>query len=391
MTTRSLSLALLAVGLALPAARAADKVTLDDLLKQMTDLSKLAEYPDPPYVTKQFSSYDRASQTPGNESWFANADRGFMLYDGVVKEKTPYFKTAPMRERSRRRFLRRRHEGRPGPDAQAGRQLRLGLRHRPRRPAHRRQDAAGLHRPRRLHARPAGPRPGRDGRPRLRGAHLVGRPRRRRQNPHLSRRGEGTRHRGAADRVAGRQVEDERSTARRRRRSPTRSPANGRAASTCTSPSPTPSTARSRSTNRTSITTSITGRTRRGRRWRRSRSACWPRRPRRSRGVVLRDLVKRAGISSTDCRILKAADASSGGRMKIRDVLNRRPPEATRNAVPPGRGPGLSGLKPRRSNCRAAADAEVLRGLVLIATFDGAEEPQIWCPLRGLSSAPPRA
>ncbi len=98
MTTRSLSLVLLAVGLALPVARAADKVTLDDLLKQMTDLSKLAEYPDPPYVTKQFSSYDRASQTPGNDAWFANADRGFMLYDGVVKEKTPYFKTAPMRE-----------------------------------------------------------------------------------------------------------------------------------------------------------------------------------------------------------------------------------------------------------------------------------------------------
>ena len=87
MTTHSLSLALLAVGLTLPAARAADKVTLDDLLKQMTDLSKLAEYPDPPYVTKQFSSYDRASQTPGNENWFANADRGFMLYDGVVKDE----------------------------------------------------------------------------------------------------------------------------------------------------------------------------------------------------------------------------------------------------------------------------------------------------------------
>ncbi len=98
MRTRSLSLALLALGLTLPAARAADKVTLDDLLKQTTDLSKLAEYPDPPYVTKQFSSYDRASEAPGKESWFANADRGFMLYDGVVKEKTAYFKTAPMRE-----------------------------------------------------------------------------------------------------------------------------------------------------------------------------------------------------------------------------------------------------------------------------------------------------
>lgn len=92
MRTRSLFLALATLGLTLPAARAADKVTLDDLLKQMTDLSQLAEYPDPPYVTKQFSSYDRASEAPGKESWFANADRGFMLYDGVVKEKTPYFR-----------------------------------------------------------------------------------------------------------------------------------------------------------------------------------------------------------------------------------------------------------------------------------------------------------
>jgi hypothetical protein len=94
--TRSLSLALLVASLALPSARAAEKVTLDGLLKQMTDLSLLAEYPDPPYVTKQFSSYDRASEAPGNENWFANADRGFTLYDGVVKDKTPYFKTGPM-------------------------------------------------------------------------------------------------------------------------------------------------------------------------------------------------------------------------------------------------------------------------------------------------------
>jgi hypothetical protein len=95
--TRSLSLALLVASLALPSARAAEKVTLDGLLKQMTDLSLLAEYPDPPYVTKQFSSYDRASEAPGKESWFANADRGFTLYDGVVKEKTPYYRD-PRRE-----------------------------------------------------------------------------------------------------------------------------------------------------------------------------------------------------------------------------------------------------------------------------------------------------
>src|SRR5438094_10283635 len=84
-----------ALGLALSAnpVYAAGKVTLENLLRQMTDLSLLAEFPDPAYVTRQFSSYDRASEAPGKESWFANDDHGFMLYDGVVKEKTLYFKS----------------------------------------------------------------------------------------------------------------------------------------------------------------------------------------------------------------------------------------------------------------------------------------------------------
>ena len=275
MRTRSLSLALLVLGLTLPAARAADKVTLDDLLKQMTDLSLLAEYPDPPYVTKQFSSYDRASEAPGKESWFANADRGFMLYDGVVKEKTPYFKTEPTRE---------------GPEDgsfAAGTKVGFSPTHKPvgkfvwayATAADGRaidgkipqgyidKDAVT----------PARPRPGGDGRPRLRGQHLVGRPRRRRQNPHLSGRGERPGDRGAAGRTAGRQVEDE-----DRRQGNDAIPRPDRLRTLARlqpvlSPSPTPSTARSRWTSRTFIITSITGRTRRGRRWRRSPSGNSPR------------------------------------------------------------------------------------------------------------------
>jgi hypothetical protein len=92
-------LAPLAVLMLLPglpsSAPAAEKVSLTNLLRQMTDLSLLAEFPDPPYITKQFSSYDRASEAPGSDSWFANADRGFTLYDGVVKEDTPYFRLNP--------------------------------------------------------------------------------------------------------------------------------------------------------------------------------------------------------------------------------------------------------------------------------------------------------
>jgi hypothetical protein len=93
---RALPVALLAAALAAPAAPAADKVTLDSLLKQMTDLSLLAEYPDPPFVAKQFSSYDRRSETPADpEGWFANDDHGFSLYDGVVEKDTPHYKTDP--------------------------------------------------------------------------------------------------------------------------------------------------------------------------------------------------------------------------------------------------------------------------------------------------------
>ena len=93
----SMVLAVVAVG----PVQAAGKVTLENLLRQMTDLSLLAEFPDPPYVARQFSSYDRNSEdSQKTETWFANADRGFMLYDGVLKEKTPYYKSGPAREQA---------------------------------------------------------------------------------------------------------------------------------------------------------------------------------------------------------------------------------------------------------------------------------------------------
>ena len=38
-------------------------------------LAAMAEFPDPPYTTRQFSSYDRASTTPADsKTWFANND-----------------------------------------------------------------------------------------------------------------------------------------------------------------------------------------------------------------------------------------------------------------------------------------------------------------------------
>ncbi|MCH8823833.1 MAG: DUF2961 domain-containing protein [Planctomycetes bacterium] len=58
-------------------AQSQKQVTFESLLTDMVDHTLLAEYPDPPYTCKLFSSYDRASTTQWDEdTWFANQDRG---------------------------------------------------------------------------------------------------------------------------------------------------------------------------------------------------------------------------------------------------------------------------------------------------------------------------
>ena len=59
-------------------------ITTGDLVREMTDLSVLAESPDPPYKTTQFSSYDRTSVAPYAPGWYANSD-------GFGREPTPNF------------------------------------------------------------------------------------------------------------------------------------------------------------------------------------------------------------------------------------------------------------------------------------------------------------
>ena len=57
-------------------------VTFVSLLEEMTDLKKLSEVPSPKYKCRQFSSYDRASTNPDDNSesnWFANGDCGKFL------------------------------------------------------------------------------------------------------------------------------------------------------------------------------------------------------------------------------------------------------------------------------------------------------------------------
>ncbi len=53
-------------------------ITTSSLIDEMTDLSGMAEFPNPAYTCKQFSSYDRGAKSP-TENWFANGDAGQYL------------------------------------------------------------------------------------------------------------------------------------------------------------------------------------------------------------------------------------------------------------------------------------------------------------------------
>jgi len=57
-------------------------ITTATLVEEMTDLERLAEFPDPAYKVFQLSSYDRRSLIFGGENWFANSD-------GFGKEPIP--------------------------------------------------------------------------------------------------------------------------------------------------------------------------------------------------------------------------------------------------------------------------------------------------------------
>ncbi|UCG15578.1 MAG: DUF2961 domain-containing protein [Phycisphaerales bacterium] len=67
----------------------AREVSLHTLVDEMTDLTALTRFPDPPYTCKQFSSYDRASKSP-QENWFANADAGHFLREETNGKRTEY-------------------------------------------------------------------------------------------------------------------------------------------------------------------------------------------------------------------------------------------------------------------------------------------------------------
>lgn len=60
-----------------PAAK--EPISLQSLLREMADRDALARWPQPPYSSKEFSSYDRRSVSPDQPGWFANHDEGNFL------------------------------------------------------------------------------------------------------------------------------------------------------------------------------------------------------------------------------------------------------------------------------------------------------------------------
>ncbi|MBE7561000.1 DUF2961 domain-containing protein [bacterium] len=68
-------------------------ITFQSLVAEMTDLSRLAEFPDPPYTCSQASSYDRRSTDPSvltDENWFANGDAGQFIRTEKHGDRTEY-------------------------------------------------------------------------------------------------------------------------------------------------------------------------------------------------------------------------------------------------------------------------------------------------------------
>src|SRR5438105_1368018 len=64
-----------ALALASLSAAAQPEITVRSLLAEMADLERLTRAPNPAYITRQSSSYDRNAKSP-SENWFANGDYG---------------------------------------------------------------------------------------------------------------------------------------------------------------------------------------------------------------------------------------------------------------------------------------------------------------------------
>ncbi len=80
----------LIVGSMTLSARADDVVvTVQSLLREMTDYDSVARWPNPEYVCRQASSYDRASKTAADlKGWFANNDQNQFIRTEIVQGRS---------------------------------------------------------------------------------------------------------------------------------------------------------------------------------------------------------------------------------------------------------------------------------------------------------------
>lgn len=80
----------LVLWLGTPLYGAKQPISVESLLQEMTDRNCLPQYPDPYYTCKQFSSYDRATTTPDDKSWFANWDRSMFIRTDSLNGRKEY-------------------------------------------------------------------------------------------------------------------------------------------------------------------------------------------------------------------------------------------------------------------------------------------------------------
>lgn len=74
-----------------PAARAADAISLESLLREMIDRKAIAQLPEPWFTCSQASSYDRKSTGASDaETWFANGDASQYIREEVNGGRTEW-------------------------------------------------------------------------------------------------------------------------------------------------------------------------------------------------------------------------------------------------------------------------------------------------------------
>ena len=67
-----------------------NEITTATLLEEIVDRDRMAQFPDPSYTCRQFSSYDRDAVAPGDISWFANSDRSMFIRTEETEGGTEY-------------------------------------------------------------------------------------------------------------------------------------------------------------------------------------------------------------------------------------------------------------------------------------------------------------